>query len=160
MLLTLTTTHEPATDLGYLLHKNPGRMQTEELSFGKADVFYPEADQQRCTAAVLLEVDPVGLVRGRRGPAGEVPSNPLAMLVTAKDHCFHRSCPIAIPNLLLFYRGSGQVNRSIRRSQSNGRPRAQALLQQCARKSAPAPNGFDSPSGFPSNLDTRTAPTR
>ena len=71
MLLTLTTTYEPATDLGYLLHKNPARMQTEELSFGKAHVFYPEADRDRCTAAVLLEVDPVGLVRGRRGPAGE-----------------------------------------------------------------------------------------
>lgn len=71
MLLTLTTTYEPATDLGYLLHKNPARMQTEELSFGKAHVFYQEADPHRCTAAVLLEVDPVGLVRGRRGPAGE-----------------------------------------------------------------------------------------
>lgn len=71
MLLTLTTTYEPATDLGYLLHKNPARMQTEELSVGKAHVFYPEADPHRCTAAVLLEVDPVGLVRGRRGPAGE-----------------------------------------------------------------------------------------
>jgi 3' terminal RNA ribose 2'-O-methyltransferase Hen1 len=71
MLLTLTTTHEPATDLGYLLHKNPARMQTEELSFGKVHVFYSEADHKRCTAAVLLEVDPVGLVRGRRGPAGE-----------------------------------------------------------------------------------------
>src|SRR6202035_204296 len=57
--------------LGYLLHKNPARMQTEELSFGKAHVFYPEADRTRCTAAILLEVDPVGLVRGRRGPAGE-----------------------------------------------------------------------------------------
>jgi 3' terminal RNA ribose 2'-O-methyltransferase Hen1 len=71
MLLTLTTTHQPATDLGYLLHKNPGRMQTEELSFGKVQVFYPEADERLCTAAVLLEVDPVGLVRGRRGLAGE-----------------------------------------------------------------------------------------
>ena len=71
MLLTITTTHSPATDLGYLLHKNPARMQTEELSFGKAHVFYPEADAARCTVAVLLEVDPVGLVRGRRGPAGE-----------------------------------------------------------------------------------------
>ena len=70
MLLTLTTTHEPATDLGYLLHKNPSRIQTEELSFGKAHVFYPEAESTRCTAAVLLEVDPVGLVRGR-GPLGE-----------------------------------------------------------------------------------------
>jgi 3' terminal RNA ribose 2'-O-methyltransferase Hen1 len=72
MLLTLTTTYQPATDLGYLLHKNPARMQTEELSFGKAHVFYPEATGERCTAALLLEVDPVGLVRGRRGPAGEV----------------------------------------------------------------------------------------
>ena len=71
MLLTLTTTHEPATDLGYLLHKNPSRIQAEELSFGKVQVFYPEAKPSRCTAAVLLEVDPVALVRGRRGPAGE-----------------------------------------------------------------------------------------
>jgi hypothetical protein len=71
MLLTLTTTHEPATDLGYLLHKNPSRVQTEELSFGRAHVFYPEAESIRCTVAVLLEVDPVGLLRGRRGPAGE-----------------------------------------------------------------------------------------
>jgi 3' terminal RNA ribose 2'-O-methyltransferase Hen1 len=71
MLLTVTTTHRPATDLGYLLHKNPARVQTEELSFGKAHVFYPDADESRCTAAVLLEVDPIGLVRGRRGPAGE-----------------------------------------------------------------------------------------
>jgi 3' terminal RNA ribose 2'-O-methyltransferase Hen1 len=71
MLLTVTTTHRPATDLGYLLHKNPARVQTEELSFGKAHVFYTEADESRCTAAVLLEVDPIALVRGRRGPGGE-----------------------------------------------------------------------------------------
>lgn len=71
MLLTVTTTHRPATDLGYLLHKNPTRVQTEELSFGKAHVFYPEAGESCCTAAILLEVDPVALVRGRRGPAGE-----------------------------------------------------------------------------------------
>lgn len=71
MLLSVTTTHHPATDLGFLLHKNPARMQTEELSFGKAHVFYPEADVARCTVAIMLEVDPVALVRGRRGPAGE-----------------------------------------------------------------------------------------
>jgi len=71
MLLTLTTTHRPATDLGCLLHKTPARVQTEELSFGKAYMFYPEAEEQRCTVAILLEVDPVALVRGRRGPAGE-----------------------------------------------------------------------------------------
>jgi 3' terminal RNA ribose 2'-O-methyltransferase Hen1 len=71
MLLTLTTTHRPATDLGYLLAKNPARMQSFDLPFGRVRVFYPEASESRCTAALVLEVDPVGLVRGRRGPAGE-----------------------------------------------------------------------------------------
>lgn len=67
MLLTLTTTRRPATDLGYLLHKNPSKVQSFELSFGRAHVFYPEATEGRCTAALLLDVDPVALVRGRRG---------------------------------------------------------------------------------------------
>ena len=67
MLLTITTTHHPATDLGYLLHKNPTRMHSFELTFGKAHLFYPEASTERCTAALLLDVDPVGLVRGKRG---------------------------------------------------------------------------------------------
>src|SRR3954452_12557516 len=71
MLLTISTTHPPATDLGYLLYKNPARAQAFDLSFGRAHVFYPEASEERCTAALLLEVDPVALVRGRRGPAGE-----------------------------------------------------------------------------------------
>lgn len=65
MLLTITTTHQPATDLGFLLHKNPARVQTFDLSFGKAHVFYPEAAEEKCTAALLLDVDPVGLVRGK-----------------------------------------------------------------------------------------------
>lgn len=67
MLLTISSTHQPATDLGYLLHKNPARLHSLELSFGKAHVFYPEASEERCTAALLLDVDPVGLVRGKRG---------------------------------------------------------------------------------------------
>jgi 3' terminal RNA ribose 2'-O-methyltransferase Hen1 len=71
MLLTITTTQQPATDLGYLLHKNPARAQSFTLAFGRAHVYYPEAGPERCTAALLLEVDPVGLVRGRQGPAGE-----------------------------------------------------------------------------------------
>src|SRR6185503_16478429 len=71
MLLTITTTHDPATDLGYLLHKNPARLHSFELSFGHAHVFYPEAAAERCTAALLLDVDPIGLVRDRRGPSGE-----------------------------------------------------------------------------------------
>ena len=65
MLLTLSTTHRPATDLGYLLHKNPARAQVFELPFGKAHVFYPEASEEHCTAALLLDVDPIALVRGR-----------------------------------------------------------------------------------------------
>src|SRR5947209_15888513 len=69
MLLTITTTHRPATDLGYLLHKNPARVQTFTLSFGRAHVFYPEASDERCTAALLLEIDPVELVRGKRSNA-------------------------------------------------------------------------------------------
>ncbi|HSJ15555.1 MAG TPA: 3' terminal RNA ribose 2'-O-methyltransferase Hen1 [Longimicrobiales bacterium] len=69
MLLTVTTTHEPATDLGYLLHKNPSRTQSFELSFGKAHVLYPEATPARCTAALILEVDPIGLVRRKEGAA-------------------------------------------------------------------------------------------
>ena len=71
MLLTITTTHPPATDLGYLLHKNPARAQSFDLSFGRAHVVYPDASEERCTVALILDIDPVGLVRGRRGPAGE-----------------------------------------------------------------------------------------
>jgi 3' terminal RNA ribose 2'-O-methyltransferase Hen1 len=67
MLLTISTTYSPATDLGYLLHKNPANLHSFELSFGKAHIFYPEATPERCTVAVLLDVDPVGLVRGKLG---------------------------------------------------------------------------------------------
>src|SRR5579864_1699338 len=69
MLLTITTTYRPATDLGYMLHKHPARMQSFSLSFGQAHVFYPQVSAECCTAALLLEVDPVSLVRGRRNAA-------------------------------------------------------------------------------------------
>jgi len=65
MLLTITTTHRPANDLGYLLHKHPERFQSFGLSFGKAHVYYPEVGAERCTACLLLDVDSVGLVRGK-----------------------------------------------------------------------------------------------
>jgi 3' terminal RNA ribose 2'-O-methyltransferase Hen1 len=64
MLLTITSTRQPATDLGYLLHKNPARSQSFELPFGMVHVFYPEASDERCTVAMLLEIDPIRLVRG------------------------------------------------------------------------------------------------
>ncbi|MEM8872821.1 MAG: 3' terminal RNA ribose 2'-O-methyltransferase Hen1 [Planctomycetota bacterium] len=66
MLLQISTTHEPATDLGYLLHKNPGRPQAKGLSFGTAHVFYTDASPRKCTATLMLEIDPVSL--RRRGP--------------------------------------------------------------------------------------------
>src|SRR5947209_14067349 len=65
MLLTITTTHRPACDLGFLLHKHPDRCQSFDLSFGKVHVFYPEVGAERCAACLLLDVDPVGMVRGK-----------------------------------------------------------------------------------------------
>jgi 3' terminal RNA ribose 2'-O-methyltransferase Hen1 len=67
VLLTISTTSPTPSDLGFLLHKHPGRVQAFDVSVGTAHVFYPEVSDARCTAALLLEVDPVGLVRGRKG---------------------------------------------------------------------------------------------
>ena len=67
MLLSITTTHQPATELGFLLAKHPDRMQSFALGFGQAHVVYPEATPERCTATLILDLDPVALVRGRPG---------------------------------------------------------------------------------------------
>lgn len=67
----MSTTHRPATDLGHLLHKHPDRSQRFEVTGGVAHVMYPEASEERCTAALLLDVDPVELARGRRGQGPE-----------------------------------------------------------------------------------------
>lgn len=71
MLLSITLEMPDARNLGYLLHKHPDRVHEKELSFGNAYVFFPEANDCRCTAALLVEVDPVAMVRTRRGPSGE-----------------------------------------------------------------------------------------
>jgi 3' terminal RNA ribose 2'-O-methyltransferase Hen1 len=65
VFLQITTTHRPATDLGYLLHKNPARMHELELAFGKGRLFFSEATEASCTAVLALEIDPVALVRGK-----------------------------------------------------------------------------------------------
>jgi 3' terminal RNA ribose 2'-O-methyltransferase Hen1 len=67
MLLTISTTHQPATDLGYLLHKNPDKLQTFDLAFGQAQVFYPVATPELCTAALVLDINSVELARGKKG---------------------------------------------------------------------------------------------
>lgn len=67
MLLTITYEGENTQDLGYLLHKNPERAQQFALSYGKAYVFYPEVSDERTTAALLLDIDPIDLARGKLG---------------------------------------------------------------------------------------------
>jgi 3' terminal RNA ribose 2'-O-methyltransferase Hen1 len=110
MLLTISTTYKPASDLGYLLHKNPARVQTEELSFGKAHVFYPEASEDLCTAALLLEVDPIALVRNNRGPAGE--GGQLQQYVNDRPYGANSFLSVAIGRLL----GSALGGRSKERA--------------------------------------------
>lgn len=73
MLLTISTTYKPATDIGYLLHKNPNRCQSFELSFGFTHIFYPVAKEDKCTAAILLDIDPVEMVRGRKKHKSSLP---------------------------------------------------------------------------------------
>lgn len=71
MLLTISTTHQPASDLGFLLMKHPDNVHAIDLPFGRATLFFSEASDQRCTAAMMLEVDPVELVRGKNGAPGQ-----------------------------------------------------------------------------------------
>ncbi|MCI2974486.1 MAG: 3' terminal RNA ribose 2'-O-methyltransferase Hen1 [Ferrimicrobium sp.] len=71
MLLTISTTSRPATDLGYLLHKNPSSNVVVELSWGTAHIVYPEARDDRCTVALIVDVDPISLVRSHRGLGGD-----------------------------------------------------------------------------------------
>jgi 3' terminal RNA ribose 2'-O-methyltransferase Hen1 len=96
MLLTLSTDHTPATDLGFLLHKNPERgPQSFDLSFGRAHVFYSDAGPERCTAALLLDIDPVALVRGRRGSGGGE-GGPLAQYVNDRPYVASSFLSVAI----------------------------------------------------------------
>ena len=76
MLLTITTTAPVATDLGYLVHKHPERLHERDLGFGTARVFFPEADSRRCTMALAVEVDAVGLARGSLRSEGYVTDRP------------------------------------------------------------------------------------
>jgi 3' terminal RNA ribose 2'-O-methyltransferase Hen1 len=110
MLLTLTTTRRPATDLGYLLHKNPGAVRTVDLWFGRVHVFYPEATDERCTVALLLEVDPIGLVR-RRGR--RVESASLEPYVNDRPYAASSFVSVAIAKLF----GTAMTGRSAERQE-------------------------------------------
>ena len=96
MLLTITTTHQPATDLGYLLHKHPDKCQEFSLSFGKAHVFYPEATEEKTTAALLLDINPIELVRGRGKGRGE---QTIAHYVNDRPYAASSFMSVAISNV-------------------------------------------------------------
>jgi len=114
MLLTITTTHRPATDLGYLLEKHPAKCQSFPLSFGQAHVFYPVTREESCTAALLLDLDPVGLVRGRRG--GEGPT--LGAYVNDRPYVASSFLSVAIAQVL----GSALHGRSRERAELANTP--------------------------------------
>ena len=88
MLLTISTTHRPATDLGYLLHKHPDRVQEFRHSFGTSTVLYPEATDERCTALLTLDIDPIRLARGRGkgSPAPHETAGGLAQYVNDRPY--------------------------------------------------------------------------
>lgn len=108
MLLTISTTHRPATDLGFLLHKHPERCQSFELSFGRAHVFYPEASDDRCACCLLLDVDPVGLVRGK----GDWKGGPLDQYVNDRPYVASSLMSVAIAQVF----GSALAGRSKERA--------------------------------------------
>ncbi|NUV62520.1 3' terminal RNA ribose 2'-O-methyltransferase Hen1 [Streptomyces sp. CAI-85] len=100
MFLTITTTgtpERPATDLGFLLHKHPGKSQAFSTSYGTAHVLYPEADDRRCTAALLLEVDAVALVRRGKGKGrGGAPDAALAQYVNDRPYAASSLLAVAL----------------------------------------------------------------
>ncbi|MFJ4777389.1 3' terminal RNA ribose 2'-O-methyltransferase Hen1 [Streptomyces sp. NPDC088762] len=100
MFLTISTTgtaEHPATDLGFLLHKHPDRVRVETQSHGTAHVFYPEATDRRCTAALLLEVDPVALVRRGQGKGrGGAPDAALAQYVNDRPYAASSLLAVAL----------------------------------------------------------------
>jgi 3' terminal RNA ribose 2'-O-methyltransferase Hen1 len=100
VFLTISTTgtpERPATDLGFLLHKHPDKAQAFSTSYGSAHVFYPEASAERCTAALLLEVDPVALVRRGKGKGrGGAPDSALAQYVNDRPYAASSLLAVAL----------------------------------------------------------------
>jgi 3' terminal RNA ribose 2'-O-methyltransferase Hen1 len=96
VFLTITSTSPEASNLGYLLHKHPDRAQSFDLPVGRAHVFYPEASAERCTAALLLEVDPIALVRGRRFAAPDAEAFSLAQYVNDRPYAASSMLAVAL----------------------------------------------------------------
>jgi RNA repair, ligase-Pnkp-associating, region of Hen1 len=86
------------------VHKHPARVQAFDVSAGTAHVFFPEAAQDRCTASLLLEVDPIELVRSRKGPSGE--GFELGQYVN--DRPYAASSLLAVALARVFIHGAGR----------------------------------------------------
>ncbi|MEU3241464.1 MULTISPECIES: 3' terminal RNA ribose 2'-O-methyltransferase Hen1 [unclassified Streptomyces] len=139
MFLTISTTGEPerpATDLGFLLHKHPDKAQMFSTSYGTAHVLYPEASAERCTAALLLEVDAVALVRRGKGKGrGGAPDAALAQYVNDRPYAASSLLAVAL----------SAVFSSAMRGQCAARPDlpARALPLRIEVPALPARGGAD-----------------
>ena len=136
MLLTITLTEPPATDLGFLLHKHPDRLQSFAVSAGQAHVFYPEAAEQRCTVALLLEIDPITLVRGhRRAGSGSAEAFSLAEYVNDRPYAASSMLAVAL----------GKVFRTAMTGRCDARPdlAARALPLEISIPALPCRGGAD-----------------
>jgi len=112
MLITLTTTYAPAPDLGYLLVKHPDRVHAVDVAGGRAHVWFPEVRQDRCTAALFVDVDPVALARPARGVRGTPESFPLGRYVNDRPYAASSLLAVAL----------GKVFGSALKGRSNDRP--------------------------------------
>jgi 2-polyprenyl-3-methyl-5-hydroxy-6-metoxy-1,4-benzoquinol methylase len=135
MLVTLTATRPdgaawPASDLGFLLAKNPARVQTFQHAFGRSRVFYPVARDEVCTAALMLEIDPVSLVRSRN-----LDSADFSLSQYVNDR------PYAAGSLLAA--ALGQVFRTAIRGVSKDRPELAATPLPLEVRLPAAPAGAD-----------------
>lgn len=139
MFLTISATgtpERPATDLGYLLHKHPDNAQTFSTSYGTAHVLYPEASAERCTAALLLEVDAVALVRRGKGKGrGGAPDAALAQYVNDRPYAASSLLAVAL----------SAVFSSAMKGQCNARPElpARPLPLRVEVPALPARGGAD-----------------
>ncbi|WRZ90013.1 3' terminal RNA ribose 2'-O-methyltransferase Hen1 [Streptomyces sp. NBC_01007] len=139
MFLTISTTGDeqhPATDLGFLLHKHPDNPFSTNVSYGTAHVLYPEATAERCTAALLLEVDAVALVRRGKGKGrGGAPDAALAQYVNDRPYAASSLLAVAI----------GAVFSSAMKGQCTARPElpAEARPLRVEVPALPARGGAD-----------------
>jgi hypothetical protein len=96
MILTISTQQENANELGYLFNKHPNRPQGYNLTFGKAYVFYPVCTDQKCSISLMLDIDPIGLVRRKSSRGGMMP---LEQYVNDRPYACSSFMSVAISNV-------------------------------------------------------------